>query len=75
MNTPWLPAVAPHLAGYSGPRSHEAGRDRPRPHAKRQLGLNQSTFLKIKVLVALRHMQLSPVSEMLHLHLESAHRH
>jgi hypothetical protein len=72
MNTPRLPAVAPHLADYSGPRSHEASGDRSRPHAKRQRSLNQSTFLKIKVLVALRHMQLSPVSEMLHLHLESA---
>jgi hypothetical protein len=44
-----------------------------RPDAQRQLGFNQSPFLNIKVSVALRHMQLFPIWEMLHLDLESAH--
>jgi hypothetical protein len=45
------------------------------PHAKPQLSLNQCPFLNFKVTVNFRHMQLSPVSEMLHLYLESAYPH
>lgn len=72
MNILRLPTVPVHFAGYSGTGPHEAGGDRRWPHAQPQLRLNQSPFLNIKVTVAFRHMRLSPVSEMLHLELESA---
>jgi hypothetical protein len=66
-----LPAIAAYLAKNSRSGPHESGGDRRRTHAKPQLHLNQCPFLHIQVNVASRHMQLSPISEMLHLYLES----
>src|ERR1019366_6911821 len=55
------PAVATYLAANGRTSPHEAAGDRRRPHAQGQLRLNQGPFLQVKVTVAFRHMQLSPI--------------
>ena len=70
-----LPAVAAYLAEDSGSGPHESGGDPRRTHAQPQLRLNQGPFLCLQMNVASCHMQPSPVSEMLHLYLESAPSH
>ena len=67
-----LPAITPYLAGDGGTGSHQSCSNHRWLHVKPQLSLNQCPFLNFKVTVTFRHMQLSPIGDLLHLYLESA---
>src|SRR5580698_1725539 len=66
------PSVASNLTANRRPGSLQPGSNPCRAHPQRQLRLNNNSLLQIKMAKTSWHMQLSPLSEMLHLYPESA---